>query len=50
MTSEIYDYPGCSAVGPFAFTPFQVKENDQWKDVSLRICPRCGYVQGEIYD
>lgn len=50
MTSEIYVYPGCSAVGPFAFTPFQVKENDQWKDVQIRVCPRCGYIQGEIDD
>lgn len=31
-----------------AVTVFQVKEGDRWRDVALRICPRCGHIRGEI--
>lgn len=30
--------------------PFRVYDGQEWKGASVRLCPKCGYIQGVVYD
>lgn len=44
-TYEIFAYPHSIP----EVIPFKIHEDGKWKDVELRICPKCGHIQGEIF-
>lgn len=46
MTLPIFAYPHTIP----EVIPFKIDSGDGWIDVQIRVCPRCGYIQGEIDD
>lgn len=48
-TYEIFAYPhAVPEVFPFKAYKKRTVIEGEWLDVELRICPKCGHVQGEI--
>lgn len=50
-TYEIFAYPhGISEVIPFMAHEKKTSWTGKWVGIVLRICPKCGHVQGEVLE
>ena len=50
-TYEIFAYPhGIPEVVPFMAYKKKSSWEGKWLHIELRICPKCGHVQGEMLD
>lgn len=50
-TYEIYAYPhGISEIIPFMAYMKKSSCEGKWLNTELRICPKCGHVQGEVFE